>query len=275
MIRLPLALCLSVVAAAGQSSSSQEQQRAFEDYQRIVAAQRQFGDLNGFSSTPLCQACGPGYTKKLSPRARASFVSATTLAAPKKARKEFQKAEHALLRSPQRLDKAQAALRNAVGIYASYAAAWSLLGKIQLATGAREEARASLLHAVEADDAFLEPQADLARMHLEDRDWQALEQSGRRIVRANPNFTLGHLYLGVAFFNQGASEGAEKHALAALATEDAALFPEIHHLLGQIYESKSDRRRAAEHFRAYVEAANPPEPWGGALRERIRSLESP
>jgi tetratricopeptide (TPR) repeat protein len=109
-------------------------------------------------------------------------------------------------------------------------------------------------------------------MHLENGDWEALEQSARRILRVNPSFTLGRLYLGVAFFNQGAPDGAEEHALAALATEDAALFPEVHHLLGQIYERKGDPRRAAEHFRAYLKS-NPPEPWRGALVDRVRSLE--
>jgi hypothetical protein len=123
MSRLALVLCLSAAAAAGQGSSSREQQRAFDEYQRIVAAQQQFGDLNGFSNQPICPACGPSYVEKLSPRARASFVSVTTLSAPKKARKEFLKAEQALLDSPRRLDKAQAALRSAVELHPTYAAA--------------------------------------------------------------------------------------------------------------------------------------------------------
>ena len=110
-------------------------------------------------------------------------------------------------------------------------------------------------------------------MSMEDGDWLGLEASARRILRANPNFTLGHLYLGVAYFNQGATHGAETHALEALATEDAKVFPEIHHLLGQIYEQRGDRGRAAMHFRAYLES-NPPEPWRTALVERVRALES-
>jgi tetratricopeptide (TPR) repeat protein len=274
MLRCCLALLLLTAAAAGQTSATREQQRAFEQYSRIIAAQQQFGNISGFSGSRACLDCGPGYVHKLAPRTRASFVSVTTLAAPKKARKELLKAEQALLLSPQELGKAATALRAAVKLYPEFAAAWSLLGKIQLAYGFREEARDSFLRAVAADGAFVGPHADLARISLEDRDWPRLEESARRMLRANPYFTLGHLYLAVADFNQGATETAQKHALDALETDDAALFPETHHLLGQIYETRGDRRKAATHFRHYLES-NPPEPWYTAVDEHVRELERP
>jgi tetratricopeptide (TPR) repeat protein len=271
MLRL-LALLALAAAALGQTSSSDEQRRAFEEYQRILQAQRQFGEIHGFSR-PIAVQPG-GYAGKLSERSKASFVSVTTLAAPKKARNAFLKAERALLQQPQQLEKAETALLQAVESHESYAAAWSLLGKIQLAEGRRDEARTSFLRAVAADPGFLEPHADLARLRLEDNDWAGLEASARVMTRTNPHFTLGHLYLGVAYFNQNAPETAEKHALNALATEDVKLFPEVHHLLGQICEQRGDRRRAAEHFRAYMTESSPPEPWRTALQERIRTLET-
>ncbi|MCB1020687.1 MAG: hypothetical protein H6509_05835 [Bryobacterales bacterium] len=271
MRRLVFVLAFAA-AAAGQSSSSNEQRRAFEEYQRILQAQRQFGDVSGFGR-PIPNPSG-GYADKLSERSKASFVSVTTLAAPKKARKAFLEAERALLAQPQQVEKAEAALHRAVETYESHAAAWSLLGKIQLAKGERVLARESFQRAVAADQGFLEPHADLARLSLEDGDWAGLEASARRMVHANTHFTLGHLYLGVAYLNQGAPESAEKHALNALHTEDAKLFPEVHHLLGQIYEKRGDPRRATEHYRAYVAESQPPEPWRAALVERIHALET-
>lgn len=268
-----LLLLLALAATAvGQTSSSDEQRRAFEEYYRILQAQRQFGDINGFGPPTACQSCG--YIDKLSASSKASFVSVTTLAAPKKARNAFLKAERFLLRQPQQVEKAEAALRLAVETYESHAAAWSLLGKIQLAKGEREQARASFLRAIRADAGFLEPHADLARLSLEDGDWAGLEASARRMTHANTHFTLGHLYLGVAYLNQGAPEAAEKHALNALHTEDAKLFPEVQHLLGQVYERLGNRGRAAEHFRAYLAQSALPEPYRTALQERIRTLET-
>ena len=67
MYRLVLLLALAA-AVAGPSSSSDQQRRAFEEYQRILQAQRQFGDISGFSDPSLCRACGGGYVQKLSPR---------------------------------------------------------------------------------------------------------------------------------------------------------------------------------------------------------------
>ena len=272
MLRLAPTFLLLAVAAFAQSAPS-EQQRAYEQHRRTVEAQRRFGEISGFHQTS-CLNCGVGPENRLSERSKASFVSVTTLAAPKKARSAFLKAERALLESPQRVDRAEVALRIAVESYPNHAAAWALLGKIESATGRRDEARASFHRAVEADPAFLDPHVELARFHLEDGDWPALEASARQIARTNPYFTLGHLYLGVARLNQDDAEQAEKHAVHALATEDVLLFPEVHHLLGQAYEKLGDRRRAAEHFRAYVAQPKPQGPLRASLADRIHQLET-
>jgi len=87
-----------------------------------------------------------------------AVVSATSLAAPKKARNAFNKATRQLDKGHSaNLDKARQHLENAVAEYPEYAAAWTKLGQVKADTGDPDGAIVALEKSVQLDERYLPP----------------------------------------------------------------------------------------------------------------------
>jgi tetratricopeptide (TPR) repeat protein len=169
-------------------------------------------------------------------------------------------------------DRATVHLQEAISLYPDYAAAWTLLGRVQYRAGNRESAEESLRRSVEIDPKYLGAYGPLARLAVEDKRWDDLLRLSDNMLRINPLFTLGHYYKGGALIKKGDADGAEKALTEALATPDATLFPESHYLLAELYRAQSDVKLAAREYRHYTAAAPPGPTWERA-RHWLRQWE--
>ena len=209
-----------------------------------------------------------GYVSGLSRRSKQSFVSITTLAAPKPARKAYKKATKEMNKSTPDLQVATRHLEQALDEYPEYAAAWTLLGRVRRQGGDKQRARRALQRATEVDPKYLEPYPQLAHIATENREWAEVLRLSKAMLKINPYFVLGHYYKGSALMRTGNLTGAEKAFREALDTPDATLFPASHYMLAEVYRSQRHVTLAAREYRLYASAAR----YGPAVDEAVRWL---
>lgn len=198
-------------------------------------------------------------------------VSATTLAAPKDARKAFEKGLD--LEKKKRLPEAQADLEKAVALYPRYALAWSELGRIQVAQGQGEAARNSFSQSISADPKFVVPYVDMSELEYRARRWQQLADTSEKAVALDPFHYPQTFFLNaVANYNLHKIDRAEQSARRAQNLDVNHQTPQISHLLGVILAEKQNYAAAAAEMRDYLKFA--PEASDVAeVRTQIAQLE--
>lgn len=201
-----------------------------------------------------------------------SAISATTLAAPKKARKAYEKAFKELRRQAPDREKARAQLLGAVGEYPEFAAAWNMLGRVRLDTGDRGGAYESFEKALRADSKYLAPYTPLLQMAIEDQRWDDAIYLSERILSLNPYDAGAQYFRAVAQFNKGEMDAAEASVRAMQSGDGESGFPHAHHLLGTILAQKGEYEPAAVALRKYLEAL-PSSPLAATVREQLTQWE--
>ena len=251
----------SSTSGGGSDYDYQPYQRSYGAYdlnrqrRRFLYGYDSYG--HGYPANPYGARWTASYLRRLCSKTKPSFVSITTLAAPKTARAAYKKAAKQMNKGKPDMDLAIAHLEEAVSIYPDYAAAWTLLGRVQQRGGDRESAERSLEKAVEIDPKYLGAYGPLASLAVHDERWDDLLWLSGEMLRINPLFTLGHYYKGGALINKGDTGAAEKALREALSTPDAAVFPESHYVLAELYRGQSDVKLAAREYRLYAAAAPP------------------
>ena len=237
-------------------------------------------ELAGYSSVPveLGNVSSSGSTNVGTIRLRrregveGSAISATTLAAPKKARKAYEKGFKELRKEKANREKAETALTQAVAEYAEFAAAWNMLGRIKLERGDRVGAYEAFEKALGADAKYIAPYTPLLRMAIDDQRWDDAIYLADRVLGLNP-FDGGTQYLrAVAQFNKGEMAAAESSVRAMQSSGAGNAFPHAHHLLGTILARKREYEPAAVAFRQYL-AALPGSPLAPSVREQLAHWE--
>ena len=198
-------------------------------------------------------------------------VSATSLAAPKEARKAYEKALKELRKKDARSRKPEKAIKQlekAVAEYPEYAAAWSLLGRTRLSINDKEGAREAFDRATKADPKYLKPYIPLLRMELEEQRWAEVNLVSERLLNLNPHMTDVQFYRAVAAFNLGKMDLAEDLVLDIQSGEGSAKFPGTHRLLGMIHARHGNFPLAATAYRDFL-AAQPMGPMAKDLRRQL------
>lgn len=181
-------------------------------------------------------------------------ISATSLNAPKDARKAFEKGREALRKK--KVADARKELEKAVGIYPKYASAWFELGLAQEAQNQTGEARNSYAKALEADAKFISPYLAMALISAKEKKWQDVVDTTGRAIKLNPfDFPQAYFYNSVANYNLGNAEAAEKSAREAQKLDTAHRYPKVEHLLGIILADRREYGAAAEQMRNYLKFA--------------------
>ena len=183
-----------------------------------------------------------------------SAISFTSLNAPKKAKKSYEKAFKEVRKKKPNLGKADKELQKAVAEHPAFAAAWNLMGQIRLRQKDENGAREAFEKAAEADPKYLEPYAPLVRMALQGSRWDDAVQLSNHLLRLNPYMTEAHYFQAVAEYNLGRMAAAEKSVTEFHASDKAAMFPRSNHLLGMIHVKRGQYEPAAGAYRAYVSA---------------------
>jgi hypothetical protein len=187
--------------------------------------------------------------------AEGRIVSAISLAAPKDARKAFEKGLD--LARKNKLDDAVKNYQKAVDVYPKYAAAWFELGKLQAAKGQADVAHQSFDAAVEADPKYLNPYLELSRLALGAKNWRELADVTGRAVKLDPfDYPQEFLFNSVANYNLQNMDAAEKSAREAEKLDTEHHYPQVSHLLGVILAQRQDYTGAAEEMRNYLKFAS-------------------
>jgi len=197
--------------------------------------------------------------------------SGTTGLAPKDARKSFTKGQELL--AADKWEAAQKEFEKAAKTYPKFAAAWYELGLTQHDHGQLDAARSSYQSAIQADEHFVRPYAELARLSAMQRNWKEAVDWSDKVIALNPFVSADAFFYGaVAQFNLKNAADAEERARKAAALDVTHKNPKIQALLAAILTQKGDAKGAAEQLRAYLQYA-PDAKDAPAVKARLASLE--
>jgi tetratricopeptide (TPR) repeat protein len=181
-------------------------------------------------------------------------VSMVSLAAPKDARKAFEKGLAAARKN--NAAEAEVDFQKSIALYPKYAAAWTELGKIQAARNDLVNARQSFDQAIQADPKFLDPFMEIGLLAMQARKWQELAEVTDRAMRLDPfEFPQFYLFNAVANYNLKNLDAAERSIQAAAKLDTLQRFAEISYLQGLILIQRHDYPAAAERLRNYLKLA--------------------
>jgi len=198
-------------------------------------------------------------------------VSATTLAAPKDARKAYEKG--LAFAKKNKFDEAQTELQKAVMLYPHYALAWCDLGKVQASLGKLDEARKSFDQSIQADQKYVPPYIDIARLQLRAKQWQELADTSGKAVKLDPfSYPDAFFWNAVANYNLHNISAAEESARRAQKLDTRHQIPQVSHLLGVILADRREYSGDAEQMRAYLKFA-PGAQDAGSVRSQLEEIE--
>lgn len=200
-----------------------------------------------------------------------STVSAVSLAAPKDARKDFTKGEDSLKKH--KPEDARKDFEKAVAAYPHYAAAWSELGKLQMAAADTEGARKSFQAAADADPKFVTPYIELALLDVRAEKWQSVaDLTGKAIQLDAFDYPQALYFNAVANFYLKNQEAAEKSARETTRLDTRHQFPGALHLLGLLLAQRGDYAGATEQLRTYLKV-NPGAADAASTRQQLDQIE--
>lgn len=198
-------------------------------------------------------------------------VSATSLGAPKNARKAYEKGLALWKKSD--AEKAAKELEKAVAAHPQYAEAWNLLGKTRLMLNDEPAARAAFTKALEADSNFLPPRSLMTELSVRAGDWPAALRYSGGVLKLNPHDGQARFFQALAAYESGDLDTAGSAIGVVLAdggiTRQA---PQAFHLAGLIHTRRAKFEEAAAAYRQYLAAA-PQAPNAGEVRAQLNEWE--
>jgi len=198
-------------------------------------------------------------------------VSMVSLAAPKDAKKAYDKGMDALKKK--KYEDAQTNFEKAVEIYPRYAVAWYELGRLRTSQDQFDIARGSFAEAIKADPKFVLPYVSLSYLELQAKRWQQLAEVTEKTIKLDPfDYPQSYFFNSVAHFNMRDLEAAEKSGLQAERLDTRNQFPQVHHLLGMILADRKDWDGAAARFKNYLKLS-PKAENADAVRSQLSQVE--
>ena len=180
-------------------------------------------------------------------------VSFTTLTAPKRARKAYEKGAKAL-RSVEEPDHATAIpiLERAVELHPEFAAAWEALGRARQGLGETERAREAFERSVEIDDRFLKPYLPLIEMAVAAKDWSKLESLTDRYLAMSPGSMKFRMYNSFGALKTGKPSKAEAMVEMIDNAGEMDNWPMSYLILAEVHSRRGEFKRAAKLYETYL-----------------------
>jgi tetratricopeptide (TPR) repeat protein len=200
-------------------------------------------------------------------------ISFTSLAAPKEAKKAYEKAFNETRKPKPNFKNAVKELDKAVAEYPQFAAAWYLLGRIRASENNVPGAREAFEKAIEADGKYLNPYSPLVRMALAEGRFGDAKLLSGRVLELNPHMTEVQFLHAVASFELGEIEEAEKSLGMVRSAADGKSYPGVHHLMGTILAKKGQFAPAAVEYRAFL-TSDPQAPAAAAIQRQLTEWEA-
>jgi tetratricopeptide (TPR) repeat protein len=181
-------------------------------------------------------------------------IGAVSLAAPDKAKKEFQKGQEQAKKG--KWAAACDYFRKAVQVYPRYALAWLELGRAQMQQNNFLDAQQSFQQATTQDSDLLPAYMELARFALERKEWKLLAESTDHILQLLPQSPpLLWLLNGAASFNVGDIPHAEISVTRGLRLDAQHKVPQLEYLYAVVLEREGKVEAAVEHIKTYLQLA--------------------
>ncbi len=194
-------------------------------------------------------------------------VSVTSLAAPEKARKAFNKGEQ-----EERKGKLQSAVehfKNAIAAYPRYALAWLELGRVQARQNSFVEAQQSFRQAVTQDAKLTDGYLELARVAAQQQNWKELADVTDNLVQRSPDSSPEYWFLNAAaYYKLEDLKRAESSITRGIRLDSRHQLPQMEYLYGLILGSKKDYKSALDHISNYLRLA-PDSKDAAAAREAL------
>ena len=205
------------------------------------------------------------------PAEEGKTVSLVSLAAPKDAKKAYEKGLDALKKK--KYEDAQKNFEKAVEGYPKYASVWYELGMLQAGQGKPDMARSYFDKALECDPKFVQPYLQISILELQASRWRNLVEVTDKLVKLDPfDYPQAFFFNSVGNYNLQNFEAAEKSALAAERLDTRHSIPKVSHILGMLLAMKKDYAGAADHFKTYLKFA--PEATDAAkVRSQLAEVE--
>ena len=198
-------------------------------------------------------------------------ISATTLLAPKEARKSYDKGLEAIRHNHP--DEAQKDFAGAVELYPRFAAAWFELGMVFEQREHLALARNAYGKSIAADGQYLYPYQRLYRLDIRESKWKEAAEASSKVLRLNPyEFSEAYYFNAVSKPElAGPGCGGAKRAAAVNSKVHRPSRAETN-VLGVIRWRRGDLDGAVESPRAFL--ANPSDgPEWESARQMLAGIE--
>jgi Tfp pilus assembly protein PilF len=180
-----------------------------------------------------------------------STLSLTTAAAPKAARKAYEKGMQ--LAEKGKFEDAEKHFLEATDTYPKFAAAWYALGQVEQRENKASEARKSYESAIAADKKYVSPYDQLALLSAQSGSWEDAAKYSQTAIELNPvEFPSAFWYNAIANYNLKKNGEAEKSAKALLKMDTRHRYPQAESMLAQFAVNRGEYAEAATHLRAYL-----------------------
>ena len=188
---------------------------------------------------------------RMAPAEEGQTVSMVSLAAPKDAKKAYDKGVDALKKK--KFDEAEKSFEKAVEAYPKYATAWYEMGMLQAGQSKMDMARSYFKRALECDAKFMKPYLQLAVLDMMSKSWQDLADLTEKTVKLDPfSYPQAYFFNSVANYNLHNYDAAEKSALEAERLDTRHQYPRVNYLLGLVAIQHKDYEGASKRFKTYL-----------------------
>lgn len=199
---------------------------------------------------------------------RDPLVSVSSVQAPKKAAKSYEKAKEELFKETPNAEKAVKELEKAIKEYPDYSDAWYLLGEARVMMNEAEGAREALQKATETDPGFATPYVTLALLELSQSNLEAAAKASDLAIELVPNHVEARYYNGMAYANLGDLEKAQASLEVVAGSAHAERFPQTFYLLGTIIARSGDLEASIPHYNRFLEL-DPDSNTAQAVRQQL------
>ena len=180
-------------------------------------------------------------------------TSVISMAAPKKAKKAYQRAAKELRKKKGSPEKAISELEEATEIYPEYAKAWELLGQIRLEQQDEAGARQAFESAAAGDPEYIQPNLALMQLGVQKENWEEVSKWSSKVSELNPYIVVAHYYHGVASINLNRIDQAQESFQTVRDNFKGDDFPYASYMLGYILANQGEFESAASELRHFLE----------------------
>jgi tetratricopeptide (TPR) repeat protein len=204
-------------------------------------------------------------------RAGGFTISATTLQAPARSRKAYDKGQAAM--KAQKWGDAVTEFTAAVNGYSKFAAAWYELGLAHQNRNELAEAESAWRESVGSDSKYEKPYESLVALAYKQGNWAELEDYSARWLRLDSDdFPAAYLFSAFAKAKENKMAEAEQAARRGLSIDKEHAAPKLNYVLGIILIERHEYAEAAKFLRSYLDLV-PDASDAAAIRRQLIQLD--